>query len=174
LQLEGTDARRERCRDLAVALVIDGDPQSIGESLCLFELDGRLVAEVRSAEYPNLYRQFLVDVTNDRVQVCAADGQLTVWNQLDALKKHSTVGYAFDDLELTVTESGSGDTDELIIVISEAEAMRGFLAVALPELAAACDEGLKTVGGDFSWIPFEKLTPEEEQARAEAEDAEEE
>lgn len=171
LRLVGVDARRERCRDLAVTLDLDGETHLLGDSVCLFELDGSMVAELRSHEYPRVYRQFLVDVVEDRMRICIGGGGLTVWNQLDALQEIGTVGYSFDDLEYTVSKD-QPDIDELMVVVSGAEALREFLAVALPELGAACRDVLDTPDGDFLWIEFHRMTAEEEQARAEAQAAE--
>jgi hypothetical protein len=170
LRLVGVDARRERCRDLAVTLGLDGETHLLGDAVCLFELDGSLVAELRAPGYPRVYRQFLVEIVEDRMRICIGGGGLTVWNQLDALQEISTVGYSFDDLEYTVSED-QPDIDELMVVVSGTEAMRGFLAVALPELGAACRDVLDTPDGDLLWIDFHRMTADEEQARTEAQAA---
>lgn len=163
LRFSGADARGQRCRSLEVTREIDGEAERIADEVCLLELDGYLLAELRSPGYPAFFRQVLVRVDEDRIELCVG---VPVWNGLKVLAERGAVGYSLDGIEHTSRE---GSTDELMVVIAGTEDMRDFLATALPELAAACDEGPAGDGDPFVWYVFEKVRPEDEPPEAQTE-----
>jgi hypothetical protein len=141
------------CRGGMVVYTESGNVTNVGDQTCFVDIDGSLVAEVRTVEpMARFYRQYLVRIEPDRIEVCTG---LPVWVVLDELRKDSPVSYALDTLDYTVREQESGD---LMVFISKPQPMREFLATALPEAAAACDRG----ANDFEWIAFERYEPDVE------------
>jgi len=151
------------CRAGKVSYIESGETAEAGDEVCFVELNGQLVAEFRTtAPLADFYRQYLVRIASDRIEIC---GGLPVWIMLNTLKDDRPTGYSFDSLQYTVREQESGD---LMVVISKPKEMREFLETALPELGAACDLG----GENFKWGPFERAPQEEADAEAEADAAE--
>jgi hypothetical protein len=157
LQIEGVDARGARCREARVTYLEDGDTLELGDEVCFVEFNGHLVAELRSASEPKFFRQYLVRITDAKIEVCGAH---PIWVMLEALTEDRPTGYSLDSLAFTSRDEDDG---ELLVFVSDRQEMREFLELALPELAAACDAG----GEDFfKWFAFEKMSPEEEAADA--------
>lgn len=151
------------CRAGLVRYIENGETTEAGDEVCFVELNGQLIAEFRTtAPLADFYRQFLVRMTRERIELC---GGLPVWVALSELRNDRPTGYSFDSLQYTVREQESGD---LMVLISKPAEMRDFLETALPELGAACDLG----GEIFTWTPFERAPLEEADAEADADTAE--
>lgn len=143
------------CRGGMVSFTDSGEVTEIGDQTCFIDLAGNLLAEVRSvAPMAGFYRQYLVRIETDRIEVCTG---LPVWVVLAKLQKEGPVGFDLDTLDHTVREQQAGD---LMVFIAQPEPMREFLATALPEAAALCDRG----DDDITWIAFERYEPDEERA----------
>jgi hypothetical protein len=142
---------RGRCRGGMVTYTETGNVTELGDQTCFIDLDGNLVAELRSvAPLAGFFRQYLVRIEADRIEVCTG---FTVWAVLQAMAEDQPVGYSLDTIEHTVREQESGD---LIVIIERPEPMREFLATALPELVAACDQNRN----DLGWVAFERYEPD--------------
>lgn len=143
------------CRGGMVTYTETGNVTELGDQTCFVDLDGNLVAEMRSvAPMAGFFRQYLVRIEADRIEVCTG---FTVWAVLAEMAKDQPVGYSLDAIEHTVREQESGD---LMVIIAKPGPMREFLATALPEMAAACDQGRNDIG----WAAFERYEPEAESA----------
>jgi len=141
------------CRGGTVTYTETGNVTELGDQTCFIDLDGNLVAEIRSVTpLAGFYRQYLVRIDTDRIEVCTG---LTVWAVLRAMAEDQPVGYSLDTIEHTVRDQEAGD---LMVIIERPEPMRRFLASALPELAAACDQNRN----DLGWKAFERYEPEPE------------
>jgi hypothetical protein len=162
LEVEGAESDQGRCRQATVHYKEGADDTVVGNEVCFFELNGHLIAELTIGEPYEVYRQFLVKASDERIETC---GFWPVWVMLAELADDRPVGYSLDALQYTERQSGDSG---LLVFISESREMREFLELALPELAAACDSG----GEAFEWIAFERMSPEEQ--RAEETAAEEE
>lgn len=149
-----------QCRD-GKGRYQSGEDQFEGAQVCFVEIDGYLLAEIASeTQYPGFARQFLVRFDeDDRFEVC---GEVPIWLLLRELAQSHPVGYSLDSLPHTVREEGYFG---LIVLIAQPKEMREFLASALPELAAACDS---RAGPEFSWVPYDKVPPDEQQAEEQA------
>jgi hypothetical protein len=149
-----------QCRDGAGRFDAGGDVAE-ASVVCFVDIDGYLVAEVESATpTEGFYRQFLVRFDGeDRFEVC---GESTIWPLLRQLAAEHAVGYSLDALQHTTREK---QYQVLMVFIALPAEMREFLASALPELAAACDSG---AGPEFSWVPYDKVPPDEQQAEEQA------
>jgi hypothetical protein len=149
---------RGRCRGGMVTYTESGNVTELGDQTCFIDLDGNLVAEMRSvAPMAGFFRQYLVRIEADRIEVCTG---FTVWAVLAEMAKDQPVGYALDTIEHTVREQEAGD---LMVIIARPEPMREFLATALPELVAACDQNHNNLG----WVAFERYEPDAEPAATE-------
>jgi hypothetical protein len=110
------------------------------------------VAELRTvAPTAGFYRQYLVRIDADRIEICTG---LPVWVVFAELQKQGPVGFSLDTLQYTVRDQQSGD---LMVFISRPEPLREFLEIALPEVVALCDLG----EDDMEWIAFERYEPDE-------------
>jgi len=158
LQVEGVDARGARCREARVTYLEDADTIELGDEVCFVEFNGHLVAELRSASDPKFFRQYLVRITDEKIEVCGAH---PIWLMLEWLTEDRPTGYSLDSLAFTSRDEG--DESDLLVFVSDRQEMREFLELALPELAAACDAGDEDF---FKWFAFEKMSPEEEAADA--------
>lgn len=143
-----------RCRAGDVTYIENGDSTEYGDEVCFIELNGQLLAEFHTTKPADFYRQYLVRIQSDRIEVC---GGLPVWVLLKELKNDRPTGYTFESLQYTVRLQEKGD---LMVIISSPDEMRAFLEIALPELGSACDLG----DHDFKWSLFERLPGEEPQA----------
>jgi hypothetical protein len=138
------------CRGGMVTYTETGNVTELGDQTCFIDLDGNLVAELRSvAPMAGFYRQYLVRIDADRIEVCTG---LTAWAVLGAMAEDQPVGYSLDTIEHTVRKQEAGD---LMVIIERPAPMRQFLASALPELAAACDQN----HNDLGWVAFERYDP---------------
>lgn len=143
--IAGEEQVGARCRQLDVTFR-DGDGQNkLGDEICFVEFNGHLVAELRSPESSELYRQYLVRSGEDSFEICAG---APVWLAFEELAKDYPVGYSLDSLQYTVRERGE---TKLMVLISKSKDLRDFLTVALPELAAFCDTA-KT--DEMRWVKF--------------------
>lgn len=146
------------CRGGMVTYTETGNVTELGDQTCFIDLDGNLVAEMRSvAPMAGFFRQYLVRIEADRIEVCTG---LTVWAVLAEMAKDQPVGYSLDTIEHTVREQESGD---LMVIIARPGPMREFLATALPELVAACDQS----HNNLDWVAFERYEPDAEPAATE-------
>lgn len=141
-----------QCRAGKVTYIEDGSSTEYGDEVCFIELNGQLLAEFHTTEPADFYRQYLVRVQAERIEIC---GGLPVWVMLEELADDRPTGYSFDSLQYTVRKQEPRD---LIVIISKPDQMRAFLEIALPELGSACDLG----DNDFKWALFERLPDEEE------------
>jgi hypothetical protein len=158
LEIGHVPGEHSTCRGGMVTYKESGNVTELGDQTCFIDLDGNLVAEIRSvAPMADFFRQYLVRIEPDRIEVCTG---LTVWAVLAAMAEDQPVGYSFDTIEHTVREQESGD---LMVIIARPEPMREFLATALPEMAAACDQN----HNDLGWAAFERYDPDAEPAAAE-------
>ena len=138
------------CRGGMVTYTETGNVTELGDQTCFIDLDGNLVAELRSvAPMAGFFRQYLVRIEADRIEVCTG---LTVWAVLGAMAEDQPVGYSLDTIEHTVRKQEAGD---LMVIIERPAPMRQFLVSALPELAAACDQNQNELG----WVAFERYDP---------------
>jgi hypothetical protein len=152
LEVGHVPGERGQCRGGRVTYTENGNVSEIGDQTCFINLGGNLVAELRSvAPMAGFYRQYLVRVDTDRVEVCVG---LPVWVILAELQKGGLVGFSLDTLQYTVRDQETGD---LMVFISRPEPLREFLDIALPEAVARCDRA----DDDFEWIAFERYEPEE-------------
>jgi hypothetical protein len=143
--ITGEDQAGARCRQLEVTFH-DGDAHNtLGDQICFVDFNGHLVAELRSPESSQFYRQYLVRSSEDSFELCAP---VPVWLAFEQLAKDYPVGYSLDSLQHTVRKQGDS---ELMVLISSSKELRDFLTVALPELAAFCDTE-KT--GEMRWLRF--------------------
>lgn len=143
-----------QCRAGNVTYIENGDSTEYGDEVCFIELNGQLLAEFHTTKPADFYRQYLVRIQAERIEIC---GGLPVWVMLQELADDRPTGYSFDSLQYTVREREMGD---LMVIISKPDEMRAFLEIALPELGSACDLG----DHDFKWSLFERLPDEEEPA----------
>jgi hypothetical protein len=151
LEVGHVPGERSQCRGGRVTYTEGGDVSELGDQTCFVDLGGSLVAELRSvAPMAGFYRQYLVRVDSDRIEVCVG---LPVWVILAELQK-GPVGFSLDTLQYTVRDQETGD---LMVFISRPEPLREFLEIALPEAVARCDRA----DDDFKWIAFERYEPEE-------------
>lgn len=150
LQVDGAPEDRARCREVTVRYLEGSDDTLVGNQVCFFELNGHLVAELEIGEPYEVYRQFLVKVSEERIEACSL---WPIWVMLDQLSEDRPTGYSLDALEYTERERGDST---LMVFIAKPKEMRAFLEVALPELASACDTG----GEGFEWNAFERAPPE--------------
>jgi hypothetical protein len=140
-----------QCRGGKVIYTEDGEATDLGDETCFVNLAGNLVAELRSvAPLAGFYRQYLVRLDADRIEVCTG---LPVWVIFAELQK-GPVGFSLDTLQYTVRDQETGD---LMVFISRPEPLREFLEIALPEAAARCDRA----DDDLKWIAFERYEPDE-------------
>jgi hypothetical protein len=152
LEVAHVPGEHGQCRGGRVTYTEDSDASELGDETCFLDIDGSLVAELRSvAPIAGFYRQYLVRIDAERIEVCTG---LPIWVMLAELEKSAPVGYSLDALEYTVRDQEMGD---LMVFISRPEPMRELLATALPELVALCDFG----AGDIKWVAFERYEPEE-------------
>lgn len=154
LVVEHRPGDKGQCRAGTVTYIEDGEADEAGDEVCFIELNGQLLAEFHTTKPADFYRQYLVRIQSDQIEVC---GGLPVWILLKELKDDRPVGYSLDSLQYTVREQEKGD---LMVIISPPDEMRSFLAIALPELGSACD----LAGHDFKWAPFERLADEDDPA----------
>lgn len=158
LEVGHVPGERGTCRGGIVKYTETGNVTELGDQTCFIDLDGNLVAEMRSvAPMAGFFRQYLVRVEADRIEVCTG---LTLWAVLEAMAEDQPVGYSLDSIEHTVRDQESGD---LMVIIERPEPMRQFLASALPELVAACDQH----HNDLGWVAFERYDPDAEPAATE-------
>ena len=158
LEVAHVPGEHSTCRGGMVTYTESGNVTELGDQTCFIDLDGNLVAELRSvAPMAGFFRQYLVRIEADQIEVCTG---LTVWAVLAAMAEDQPVGYSFDTIEHTVREQEGGD---LIVIIERPEPMREFLQNALPEMAAACDQNV----GDLGWVAFERYDPDAEPAATE-------
>jgi hypothetical protein len=143
-----------QCRAGNVTYIENGDSTEYGDEVCFIDMNGQLLAEFHTTEPADFYRQYLVRIQAERIELC---GGLPVWIMLKELADDHPTGYSFDSLQYTVREREMGD---LMVIISKRDEMLAFLEIALPELGSACDLGDQ----DFKWASFERLPDEEEQA----------
>lgn len=152
LDIDQVPGEHGTCRGGLITYTESGNARQIGDQTCLINIGGNLIAEVRSVEpIKGFFRQYLVRVTEDRIEVCTG---LPVWVGLQVLQKERPVGYALESLDYTLRERG--EEGDLMIFISQPARLREFLALSLPELVAACD----THDDNFSWVAFERAEPE--------------
>jgi hypothetical protein len=142
-----------QCRAGNVTYIENGDSTEYGDEVCFIEMNGQLLAEFHTTEPADFYRQYLVRIQAERIDLC---GGLPVWIMLKDLADDHPTGYSFDSLQYTVREREMAD---LMVIISKRDEMLAFLEIALPELGSACDLGDQ----DFKWASFERLPDEEEQ-----------
>jgi hypothetical protein len=140
-----------QCRAGKVTYIEDSETNEAGDEVCFIELNGQLLAEFHTTKPADFYRQYLVRIQSDRIEVC---GGLPVWVLLQELQDDGPTGYSLDTLQYTVRGQEKGD---LMVIISKPDEMRAFLEMALPELGSACDLGDRK----FVWAQFER-TPDEE------------
>jgi hypothetical protein len=131
--IAGADQAGARCRQLDVTFHEGDGSNPLGNQICFVEFNGHLIAELRGAEPPELYRQFLVRGDADEFEVCA---MAPVWLAFEQLAKDYPVGYSLSNLQYTTREQGDS---RLMVLISSSRELRDFLTVALPELASFCD-----------------------------------
>ncbi|HET7204811.1 MAG TPA: hypothetical protein VFI92_15735 [Steroidobacteraceae bacterium] len=152
LEVDGRETDQGRCR-VATIHYREGDEDTVlGNAVCFFELNGHLLAELTIGEPYEVYRQYLVKVSTERIEAC---GMSPVWVMLLALAEDRPVGYSLEALQYTERGQNEG---KLLVFISQPKEMRQFLELALPELASACDSG----GEEFDWFAFERMSPEEQ------------
>ena len=156
LVVEHQPGDKGQCRAGTVTYIEGGDSTEYGDKVCFIDLNGQLLAEFHTTKPADFYRQYLVRIQSDRIEVCVG---LPVWVSLKELQKKRPTGYSFDSLQYTMREQEKGD---LMVIISKPAEMRAFLETALPELGSACDLN----DNDFKWAPFERL-PEEEKPTVE-------
>jgi hypothetical protein len=154
LVVEHQPGEKGRCRAGTVTYIEGGDSIEYGDEVCFIDLNGQLLAEFHTTKPADFYRQYLVRIQSDRIEVC---GGLPVWVMLKELQDDRPTGYSFDSLQYTVRTKSDAD---LMVIISGPDDMRAFLEIALPELGAACDLG----DDDYKWAPFERLRDEEQPA----------
>jgi hypothetical protein len=145
IEIAGIDQPGQRCRMVKVTFHEGGTRHELGDEICFVEFNGHLIAELHDDDWPSLYRQFLVRSHDDRFEVCSMG---TVWLALAALPDEYPVGYSLDTLQYTVRQQGESN---LMMLVSDSKALREFLTLALPELAAFCDTA-KT--DELRWIEF--------------------
>jgi hypothetical protein len=158
LAIEGNPEDLGRCRE-GTGRLSSGSDEFSAKRVCFVEFDGYLVAEIETAPpMEGFYRQYLVRVEEDRLEVC---GEWPVWVLLQALAEERPVGYALEALQHTTRLE---QYYSLMVLISEPEELREFLRTALPELAAACDTHTSS---EIAWAAFERVTEEDEEAAEE-------
>jgi hypothetical protein len=158
LAIEGNPEDLGRCRE-GTGRLSSGSDEFSARRVCFVELDGYLLAEIETAPpMEGFYRQYLVRVEEDRLEVC---GEWPVWVLLQALAEEHPVGYSLDALKYTTREE---EYYSLMVLISKPEELREFLKTALPELAAACDTHTSS---EIAWAAFERVTEEAEEAAEE-------
>lgn len=152
LEVAHVPGEHGQCRGGRVTYTEESNASELGDETCFVNIGGNLVAELRSiAPMAGFYRQYLVRIDADRIEVCTG---LPVWVILAELQKQGPVGYSLDTLQYTVRDQETGD---LMVFISRPEPLREFLETALPEVVAMCDLG----DDDFKWIAFERYEPDE-------------
>ena len=155
LAIEGNPEDLGRCRE-GTGRLSSGSDEFSAKRVCFVELDGYLIAEIDTAPpTEGFYRQYLVRVEEDRLEVC---GEWPVWVLFQALAEEHPVGYSLDALKYTTRES---EFYSLMVLISKPEELREFLKTALPELAAACDTHTSS---EIAWAAFERVTEEEQES----------
>lgn len=145
VEIVGTDQPGQRCRQVEVTFREGETSHALGDEVCFVEFNGHLIAELHDEEWPSLYRQYLVRSHDDRFEVCSVG---TVWLALAALPEEYPVGYSLETLQYTIRQQGESS---LMMLISDSKALREFLTLALPELAAFCDTA-KT--DELRWLEF--------------------
>lgn len=158
LTVEGNPQDESPCRE-GYAVFSDGsEVTDLGDDVCFVELNGYLVAELKTPAPYVFYRQYLVRIDDESVEVC---GGFPIWVLLaDLADKHPT-GYSLEALAYTRRKGAHSEAPDLMVFTSQPQQLREFLETALPELASACDTG---PGDAFRWIRFERMTEEEAQA----------
>lgn len=152
LEVRHVPGEHGTCRGGLVTITEGSNVTDIGDLTCFANIAGHLVAELRTvAPTAGFYRQYLVRIDADRIEVCTG---LPVWVVLAELQKQGFAGFSLDDLQYTVRDQQSGD---LMVFISRPEPLREFLEIALPEAAARCDLGKN----DMQWVAFERYEPDE-------------
>jgi hypothetical protein len=152
LTVEGDPEARGQCRE-GSGHFRSGADDARATRVCFVELDGYLIAEVESAPpIEGFYRQYLVRIEEDRLEVC---GAMPVWMMLAGLAKEHPVGYSLDTLQYTTREEAYY---LLMVLISKSEELREFLKTALPELSMACDTHTSS---EIDWNTFERVPDEE-------------
>ena len=158
LEIEGNPGDLGRCRE-GSGRYRSGSDEFGAKRVCFVELDGYLVAEIETTPPTGFvewfYRQYLVRVEEDRLEVC---GGWPVWAMFQALAEQHPVGYSLDALKYTTRES---EFYSLMVLISKPEELREFLRSALPELAAACDTHTNS---EIAWAAFERVPEEDEES----------
>lgn len=162
LTVEGNPQDESPCRQGHAAFSDGSEITDIGDDVCFVELNGNLVAELKTPAPYVFYRQYLVRIDDDSVEVC---GGFPVWVMLAELADKHPTGYSLEALEYTRRKETGGDAPELMVFTSKSQQLRDFLETALPELASACDG---RSGEKFRWIRFERMTAEEEAQAADA------
>jgi hypothetical protein len=151
LDVKQVPGDRGICRAGMVTYTESGNVTQVGDETCFLDIAGYTVAEVRSVEpKAGFYRQYLVRLQSERIEVCTG---FPVWVLLLELQKGGGAGFALESLDYTLRERESGD---LMVFISRPVPMLEFLATALPEAAAACDQNDEGV----AWIAFERAEEE--------------
>lgn len=152
LEVGHVPGERGQCRGGRVAYTEDGNVSELGDQTCFVNIGGSLLAELRSVTpLAGFYRQYLVRIDTDRIEVCTG---LPVWAIFSALQEQGPVGFSLDTLQYTVRDQETGD---LMVFISRPQPLREFLEIALPEAVALCDRA----DNDLTWIPFERYEPDE-------------
>ena len=154
LVVEHQPGDKGQCRAGTVTYIESGESDEAGDEVCFIDLNGQLLAEFRTTKPADFYRQYLVRIQAERIELC---GGFPVWVMLKEPQADRPTGYSFDSLQYTVRAK---DMADLMVIISKPEEMRAFLEIALPELGSACDLG----DHDFKWLLFERLPVEDEQA----------
>jgi hypothetical protein len=174
-ELDAAGAVDDANDDDAVAITIAGDPAlrgvvcpsasvqiedssgttDVGTLNCFVELGGYLLAELQSPEPLVLYRQYLVRPGDESFEIC---GPAPAVLQLYMLEQEQPSGIAMDTLQYTIR---SQEFYTLMVVISERDELRNFLAAYLPSLAAACDtaEAGHYEEDLYVWRRFERVPP---------------
>lgn len=159
LVIEGNEADRRQCRKGHIEFREGSDVTDLGGDVCFVDIDGYLVAELKTPPPYVFYRQFLVRIDTDTIAAC---GALPVWVFLEGLQESGVTGYALESLQYT--RRNQRDDADLLVFISKPSELRDFLEVALPELASACDSAGPAGENDLDdlgWIIFERAPPEE-------------
>ena len=114
LVVEHQPGDKGQCRAGTVTYIENGESDEVGDEVCFIELNGQLLAEFHTTKPADFYRQYLVRIQSDRIEVC---GGLPVWVMLQELKDDRPIGYSLDSLQYTVREQEKGD---LMVIISQA------------------------------------------------------
>ena len=158
LTVEGNPQDESPCREGHTAVSDGSEVTDIGDGVCFVELNGHLVAELKTPAPYVFYRQYLVRIDDESIEVC---GGIPIWALLADLADEHPTGYSLQALEYALRKGTGGEAPDLLIFTSQPPQLREFLETALPELASACDT---RSGEEFRWIRFERMTEEEAQA----------